>query len=311
MGYITNDAALDAANTAFEDAANDIFSGASNNVSDLFTTRTPQVGKFAELDLVDGIPQIREWVGSRQLKNLRAYSVTAPIKPWEMTIGIPVDDINGDRTGVVAARVRDFAARAERIYDQIMIPALLSNPECYDGVSLLSAAHERGSGLADQNNLTTDALNNTAFQAAMAAMSLFTDYHGEPVGITGTHVLVGPNQREVAFQVTGSDKIVGVDASGNYGGTIVDAGVLPNYEGGSVNVLVSDRIVGNQWFLMDLSKGRAKPLYAAEFQAPRTDILDSPTDSNVFHDDEVLYGLTAKITSMGMNWRTIFGSQTA
>jgi len=308
MGYITNDVALDAATTAFEDAANDIFSGENNNLSDLFTTRTTQTGKFAELDLVDGIPQIREWVGSRQAKNLRAYSLTAPIKPWEATIAVPVDDINGDRTGVVAARLTDFAARTARVYDQIMIPALLANPICYDGSALLSAAHDSEAG--PQNNITTDALNYSPFQAARASMRLITDYRGEPIGLAPSHLLVGPALEEAALQVTGADKVQVVDANGQLGGTGVDAGVIQNYIGTGTQVIVSSRIKGNQWFAMDLTQGRAKPMYAAEFMAPRTDSFTDPKDPNIFYDDEAIFGITAKLTPMGMNWRTIYGRVT-
>ena len=310
MAYITNDAALDAANTAFETAANSIFSGTVPGVWSQFTTLRPQTGKFAELDIVDGIPQFREWIGSRQRKGLRAYSLNAPIRKWEMTLGIPVDDINGDKTGVVADRLSDFAGRGAVAYDQILVPELLSNPVGYDEVGLFAATHGRGNSLADQNNIVTGALNYAAYRTARSTMRQFTDYYGEPIGILPTHLMVGPEQEEVAMQVTGSDKLVGIDASGDLGGTIVDAGMLRNYIGGDANVIVSDRISGNEWCTFDLSKGAAKPMYAAEFLAPRTDILDDPTSENVFYRDEIIYGITAKLTPMAMAWQTAYGNPT-
>ena len=112
------------------------------------------------------------------------------------------------------------------------------------------------------------------------------------------------------MQITGSDKLVGIDASGDIGGTIVDAGLFKNYIGGDAQVMVSDRITGNEWCVFDLSKGDAKPMFAAEFLAPRTDILDDPESQNVFHDDEVIYGLTAKLTPMAMCWQTAYGNPT-
>lgn len=310
MAYITNDAALDAANTAFESAANDIFSGKIPGVWDAFTTLSPQKGKFAELDLVDGIPQMREWLGSRQLRNLRAYALTQAIRRWEMTIGVPVDDINGDRTGVVADRLTDFAGRGSRAYDQILVPELVANPTGYDAVALFAATHPRGDGLADQDNLTTGTLNYAAYRTARASMRQFTDFRGEPIGIIPTHVMVGADQEEAAMQVTGSDKLVGTDASGELGGTVINANPLKNYIGGDAAVIVSDRIAGNRWFVFDLSKGRAKPMYAAEFLAPRVDILDDPESPNVFFDDEVIYGMVAKLTPMAMCWQTAYGNPT-
>ena len=286
----------------------EIFSSGVPGVWEMFTTLQAQQGKFAELDIVDGIPQIREWLGSRQLKNLRAYALTKPIRAWEMSIGVPVDDINGDRTGVVAQRLRDFAARGAAAYDQILVPFLQSNPVGYDDVALFSAAHPTEAGT--QDNLTTGAINYAAYRTGRAAMRQFTDFRGEPLGIVPTHLMVGPDQEEVAMQVTGSDKIVGIDASGDLGGTIVDAGVIRNYIGGDANVIVSERISGNAWFMFDLSKGRAKPLYAAEFLSPRTDIFDDPKDPNVFFEDEVIYGMTAKLTPMAMNWQTCYGNPT-
>ncbi|MCH9836407.1 Mu-like prophage major head subunit gpT family protein [bacterium] len=310
MAYITNEAALDAANTAFETAANAIFDGQVPGIWSQFTTLRKQTGKSAELDLVDGLPQFREWLGSRQRKNLRAYALNKPIRKWEMTIGVPVDDINGDRTGVVADRLTGFAKRAEVAYDQIMIPALVANPVGYDDVALFAATHGRGGSLADQDNITTGALNYAAYQTALVTMGNYTDYYGEPLDITPTHIICGNAQAEVAMQVSGSEKLVGLDNAGLIGGTVVTSGIMRNYHGGEVGVLVSPRIAGNRWFVADLSKGDAKPMYAAEFLAPRVDILDDPTSANVFYDDEVIYGLTTKLTPMPMAWQTIYGNPT-
>lgn len=309
MGSIINEASLDAANTAFETAANDIFSGDLPGAYQVFTTNLNMRGKRKfELDLVDGVPQLREWIGSRQFGQLRAYTLTKSLRKWEQSIRVDVDDINADAGGMVAKRLTDFVNRASRIYDKIVFDELLSNPTGYDGVALLSNSHPVNG--ATHDNLGA-ALTYATFKAGMEAFAGFTDYEGEYLGLSADTLVVGPALMELAMQITGSDKIVGVDNAGEIGGTAISSEKLPNYQGGSVRVVVSDRIQGsgysNSWFLVDTKQGLAKPMCLGEFVAPFSTIKDSPEDDNVYHDDEVLYSLTAKATPAAMNWQTIYG----
>lgn len=316
---IVNEANLDAVNTAFEDAANKIFSEGAPGQWQTFTTLRSHTGTSAELNLVDGIPQVREWLGSKRFKQLRAYKLNKTLRKWEASLRVAIDEINGDVTGVVAARLRDFVTRQATVYDKIMTDELLANPACYDGQNLLANSHPLSDdhpNATTYDNLSTSALGYAVFKTAAQTLEEMTDFEGEPLDVTPTHLMVGPAQTELAQQITGSDKLVGLGDDGELvaaGGSSIDStsGMFKNYIGGSVMVIVNKRVTGNEWFLMDLSKGDMKPMYAAEFQAPRHDAKDRPEDDNVFYNDEALYSLTAKMTPMAMLPQLIYGSVTA
>lgn len=308
---VLNKANLDAANTAFETAANGIFSNGVPGVWSQFTNKKTHEGTSAELIVVDGVPQAREWLGAKQVKQLRAYKKNLPLRPWEATISVPVDQINGDRTGAVAARVADFARSTSAMYDKIMLDMLIANTVTgYDGVALLSNSHPNVNGTT-WDNLEAAALTMALFKTAVNSMRAVMNEGGEPLGMSPTHLLVGPDQEEMGKICTGSDKIFGTDNAGAIGGTVINSAVLRNYIGGSVNLIISERITGNEWFLMDLSKGEQKPLYLAEFQPPTTVIKDADDDDNVFFDDEAIFGIVAKASPCPLNWQCIHGSVTA
>ena len=309
---VNGDANLKAAQTTFITEANSIFSGGVPGVWDQFTTKVSASGTSVDLLITDGVPQVREWQGSKQFKQLRSYKLTKAIRPWEASLTLKIDEINGDMSGVVSQRLADLARSTSTIYDKIMVAELITNPTCYDGVSLLSNSHVNvTTGTTD--NLTTSALSFAEYKTARDAIRSMTNEVGEPMGLLPTHILVGPAQERIGMEVTGSDRPVAISADGTQdeGANGVAAVTLTNYIGGDITLMVSDRITGNEWFCMDLSKGGAKPMFLAEFQAPTAVTLDQPTDANVFNNDEALFSITAKATPMAGNWRTIYGSVSA
>jgi phage major head subunit gpT-like protein len=314
-GTIVNNDALDAVNTAFVSSAQDILSNGVPGVWQQFTTKETKQGLSATMTVFDGVPRAREWVGSKEVHQLTKYDSQVPLRSWEATISIPVNEINQDPQGAVASRLAGFRSMIGSFYNEIMIDELLVNPTGYDGVSLLSASHPRLNGLAVQDNLTTSALTLAELENAKQFLRSVTDGKGKPLGCKLTHVLVGPAQETLAQQLTDSDQLVGISDIGEYvqpGGSGIDAAALmTNYIGGSAAVIVSEEITGNQWVAMDLSKGRSKPMYAAEFETPELTILNRKEDSNVFHDDEVLMSIVGRLSPMAMNWQTGYGSVSA
>jgi len=303
---------LAVANTAIEDAASRLFAMGVPGQYQQFTTVRSVTGTSAELNVVDGIPQVREWLGSRTLKQLRAYRVNKPLRAWEMTLRVPVDAINAG--GAVSQVLSGFAARAATFYDKIMTThAFLANPTCYDGQALLSASHPVASGTVD--NLEAAALTAALFHTAWESIVNRTDYEGEPLDLTPSHLMVGPALSNEAMLITGSEVPYGITDGGEIvqpGGSSVDANavLMTNYRGGSVDVIVNKRLTGNQWALMDLTKGDIKPFYGFQFVAPTVVIKDNEDDDNVFFNDEVLYGIHSKYTPLAGMWQLIHGSVT-
>ncbi len=305
---IVNGAALDAINTEFNAAANEVFSGGAPGTWEMYTTKQPCSGTSVTLPLVDGVPALREWLGPKQFKELRGYALNGALRKWEASMRVPLDEINGDKSGVIAARLRDFVGRNATMYDKVISDAILANPTGYDGVAFLSASHPNVNGTTHDN--LESAWSYAIVRAAMNTMELVTDEEGENLGVFPTHLMVGPANSREAMELTGSDTPRGFDAAGEPDGTVIQQEIVQNYKGGSIEVLVNKRWRGNQWLLMDLSKGMAKPMFLGEFQAPAPAVKDQPDDDNVFFDDEALYSLTAKATPLPMCWQLAHGSVT-
>lgn len=308
---LVNSSNLDAINTAFITAVNATFGDHPAGTYDQFTTLVPVEGTSADIVVVSGVPALREWFGAKQFKDLRAQKLDVALRKWEKSIRLPIDEINGDRSGVLGERIADFVASSAYMYDSIVYTSLLANPTGYDGVSLMNNSHGNVGTGGTSDNLTTSALSFAEFRTGVEALEDMKDEAAEPLNVSPTHLLCGPAQRRAAMEITGSDRPVGISTTGAIATSGVTAGVtLQNFIGGSVSLIVSPRLTGNEWMLMDLSKGRRKPMMLAEFQAPRAVIKDQPDDDNVFYNDEALYSITAKATPTAGDWHLIYGSVT-
>lgn len=310
---IVNKSNLDAVETAANTALNSIFDQGFQSTFEQFTTRVDGSGEsFVHMVLVDGFPVIREWTqGSKYFKSPRAYKLEVSRRRWERSVRVPLDDIEGDSSGVIAQRMGSWAGRVAQDLDKIVFDELLGNPTGYDGVSLLNNSHPNTGGTTD--NLQTAAITFSLFNTARVAMREVADEDGEPIDIIPTLLVVGPDQERIAQEITGSDRWVGIDTSGAQDQTSnVNAAVLlPNFVGGSVSVISTPRITGNEWFLMDTSKGDAKPFALVDFRTHQVTFKDDPSDDNVFFNDELLASIDLKASPAAGAWQCIHGSVTA
>ena len=81
------------------------------------------------------VPQVREWVGGRQVKPLRSQGVTIVNKVWESTIRVDSDELRRDKTGQVMVRVNEMARRVAT-HPNKLLTELISNGAsgtAYDG----------------------------------------------------------------------------------------------------------------------------------------------------------------------------------
>lgn len=305
---------LDVVNTAFFDLATKLDQQGGTWAQ--WAGTFPGTGTSVDQIDIGGLPRAREWFGTRQVKDFEVYKRNFPIRNWEATVGVRVIDVNQDPTGVVNRTLRPFLSQTgEKFYDVFMYSELTSNPTGVDGTTLLSNSHSNVGGSGTSDNLTTNALGYAEYASARQALLEMKDEYGNPLNVTPTHLLVGTAQEEIAKQITGSDKIVGITDGGEIvaaGGSGVDANavLLPNYYGGDAQVIVTPEITGNEWFLMDLSKER-KPFYAVEFEGVQGTPMDASDSDNVFHRDELYYGLHARVAPVPGDWHLIYGSVSA
>lgn len=310
---LTNGASLDAANTAFNTAVSNIFSNTVPSIFQIFTDTFEAEGESVEILVIDGLPRFRRWGnqgGAKQTHDLRSYSRNYPIEQWEATFSLPGTKVRGDKTGIVGQRVGEFSGEIPSMLEEVVIDALVANPTCYDGVSLLNSSHPNVATGGTADNISTSALSFSEYDTAKQALKEMADEKGKYLGLVPTHLLVGTAQERVAMEVTGSDRPYSVGTAGalNTGG--IGAVTLPNYYGGDCNVLVTPYITGNEWFLMCLNKP-VKPFGLAMFRSSTFIPQEELTSPARFNRDTYVWSIEADMTPVPQAWQCIYGSVTA
>lgn len=301
------------ANTLVSTIVNSVFENGPPGVYKTFAQVLPCSGTSIELVVVDGVGQVREWIGAKQYQNFRAYRKNVVLRKWEHTFEIERVLVDNDQSGAVGQRINTLGKRLEQTYDKILVDAFLANSITgYDGSALLADAHANVNGTT-YDNLTTAALSHAEFKTGMQVIELSTDEAGSPLGFYGRKLLVGPSQRRVGMEVTGSTRLVSMNTSGaeNATSSVIATGAYENYLGGSVELIVSPRITGLQWLLFDDSKPGCSPYILGEFRKPmivsQTD-MDSPAR---FENDVYRWSLEADLSPVPGAWQTSYGSVSA
>ncbi len=103
-------------------------------------------------------PRMREWIGGRQAKGLRASSLTIANKHYEATLEIALRDLRRDKTGQIEARVNEFADEGGAHWGTLVSALLLAAPStlCYDGQYFFDTDHTEGDSGTQDNDITVD-----------------------------------------------------------------------------------------------------------------------------------------------------------
>ena len=88
-------------------------------------------------------PELVEWIGDRQFKNMKTFDYTIKNKDWESSIEVKRTDIEDDNLGIYAPRFQ-AAGRAAKIHpDRLVFNALKDgmNQICFDGQNFFDTDH--------------------------------------------------------------------------------------------------------------------------------------------------------------------------
>ena len=201
----------------------------------------PQISTIIQSDgfdesygMLGSMPGIREWLGDRQFKELRAGTFTITNKHWENSLLIKKTDLADDRMGLYGPLMEDLAIEAAYHPDELFFTALVNGETtaCFDGQYFFDTDHSWGDSGTQDNDLTYAAATSTvptaaefrgAFHAARAGMLKFKNDQGKllnrPVstGLTNLLCVVNPDFEVIAkealtAQILSNNSNVVVDA---------------------------------------------------------------------------------------------------
>lgn len=241
-------------------------------------------------------PSLREWVGEREIQNLSTNGYTIKNKDFELTVGVPRNDIMDDKIGLYAPLIQNMGESAKIHPDTIVFALLASGfkEKCYDGVNFFSKEHPlKKEEETVQSNMGTRKLSVDSFAEAKAAMMTLKGEKGQNLKIVPDLLVVAPQNEAKAREILFSDMILG---STNVNKGTCDLMVSPD---------LSDH--GDQWYLLS-TKRSVRPLVFQNREKPRFTSKTNDTDDNVFFQNEYLYGVNARYNAGYGLWQLAFGS---
>lgn len=137
------------------------------------------------------MPGVREWVGDRIFKDLRATDFTLANKHWENSLAVKKTDIADDRLGMYGPLLEQMGQEAALHPDQLFMEVLVAGESqaCFDGQYFFDTDHSMGDSGSQSNDLTgaaatgtspTEAEFRSAYHACRKAMLGFKRDNGKP-----------------------------------------------------------------------------------------------------------------------------------
>jgi phage major head subunit gpT-like protein len=153
-------------------------------------TIVPSDGADEEYGMLGRMPGIREWVGDRNFKSLRAAKFTIANRKWESSVAIEKDDIDDDRMGLYGPILEGLGQEAAHHPDELTLEVLVNGESeaCFDGQTFFDTDHLWGDSGSQSNDLTYNASDHTAvtedefrdaYHAARTAMLNFKSDQGK------------------------------------------------------------------------------------------------------------------------------------
>lgn len=239
------------------------------------------------------IPQMREWVGDREIKNLSADDYTLKNKKFESTVAIPRDAIEDDAIGVYRPAVAMMATEAKTFPDSLLADLIKKGDtnKCYDNKPFFSDSHKIGKN--NVSNKGSYKLSIESYGAARAAMMSLKNDEGKSLKIMPNLLVVAPALEGIARKILFAQQI---DGSDNIYCKSADLLVLPELAGKDT-----------EWSLLDVSKP-IKPFVVQERRPVEFVAKDKPEDDTAFMRDQYLYGTSWRGNAGYTLWQLAYKS---
>ena len=239
------------------------------------------------------MPGMREWIGEREIQALAAYDYLIKNKKFEMTIGVPRDDIEDDKYGVYTPLFSNMGEAAALHPDELVFGAMMEGftAKCYDGLSFFNEAHKVGK--ETYSNRSNKKLSRESYMEARAAIMSIKGDKGKSLKLVPDLLVVSPALEEAAKLILEADQIDGTT----------------NVLKGTAKLHVEPALAEHKdyWFLLCTNRF-LKPFIYQLRKKIKFVSLTKETDENVFMLDEFLYGADGRSNAGYGFWQMAYGS---
>lgn len=241
------------------------------------------------------LPGLKKWIGPKLARNIAARAVALINDDYEDTMEIDRNDLEDDLAGIYARKAELMGDAAARWPDDVVVAQLIAatTTVCYDGQPFFNGSHPVDIDDTSQgtfsNLLTSRALTQANFNFAYKTMQQYKGESGKPLEVTPTLLVVGPDNRQAALEITQA----GLIAQGL--GSSTGAAAPTNINMGEVKPLILPRLIDDTagaWYLA--STDRIKPLIFQQRQAPKPVMMIDPQNPIVFRERKLTWGVEAR-----------------
>lgn len=281
-------------------AINMLFSGARTKTPSVYqdiATRTTASTKTMSFPQHAATRKLRRWEGERKVVNGKAYDYRVTAEKFELTMGIPVEEIEDDNIGAYNHLVMDMGEQAALWPDDLVFELLLRGEDsayaAFDGKAFFANDHALKSGAAIDNLFASTALTKDNVAGIIEAMMSYVGEDGRSLRVRPNLLVVPPALQEEGLAIVGSNILAQV-----FGSNTAAAGV-DNTMRGRLQLKVYPELAASAggsdtaYYLMDTTRS-VKPLVFVERSAPKMTFKNAEDDDNVFWDDEVVFGVRAR-----------------
>lgn len=138
-------AILAAAQRGFKTA----FQGAFDSAPSLYASIATVVNSTSSEEVygwLGDFPKLREWIGDRQIKAMKAHGYSVKNRKFEGTVAVSRDDIEDDRLGLYTPRFQMMGQSAAQHPDEVLFDLVNAGftSACYDGQNFFDTDHPVG-----------------------------------------------------------------------------------------------------------------------------------------------------------------------
>jgi len=281
----------------FYEAYYQALEGADQRGVDLLATIIAISGNTAHFPFAGDIPQMNRWTDERAYDAFQTYDYSITLgDPWEETVAIKRTALRDDMTGQLRRRARDLGSVAISNRLKQLIGALEGGASSngYDSKAFFASDHPVRStdgASATLANAGSSDLGATALETTIEAMWAFTSDQGHPLGITPSHLVVGPKLEWNARKLLESPIVVVNIGEGTAGSGAQAATNYRNVLAGQLELIVSPWIGGFHWYVMDLTKSVKPLVLVTETGEPIEFQYLEENSEHAFKRDEFVFGV--------------------
>lgn len=274
---IVNQATLTAMSKSFKKIFQDALSKVDSNYRKIATVIENVKTLSVDYSWLGDTPKMREWIGDKVIKDLKAFGYNITKKDYEATIGVNRDAVEYDQLGIVKPRIEQMANEGGQHYDETLFEMIEANGVCYDGKPFFAINHDVDA--VPFSNLGTKVLNQASFLNARKEMRGVVSDTGKSLKIKPNLLIVPPALEETAIRILKADKIAGGDS---------------NITMGMAEYLVADDLTSDTaWYLADVSRP-LKP-FIVQVNKPLDFVaMDNMNDEAVFMRKEFRYSVESQ-----------------